>query len=311
MSAHEAVARLHASLSRAQRAEVCYAWDQRDDRRGLGVVRTFIANYWRVTRPPVRSDFFTREQQLLVHDVFKALIDPDWYPRVMRQVHQDTHGHDWGTDHAVALIENGETGALHFVFTGRHMTVRTQTGPVPSAAFGGAVMYGHQASGFYERPNHPDNVYWEMSLAMSELAATLDAQQVAAAVLDRLAPEAELSFGRAPAGLPAASLDAAQLALLERVFAGLLAPFRAEDRARAQECVRLNGGLARCHVQLARDGRMSAPHWDIWRIEGPAMTCQFHGFPHVHVWLHIADDPATPVLARTGRFLFPGHDELT
>jgi hypothetical protein len=41
------------------------------------------------------------------------------------------------------------------------------------------------------------------------------------------------------------------------------------------------------------------------------MTCQFHGFPHVHVWLHIADDPATPVLARTGRFLFPGHDELT
>ena len=32
--------------------------------------------------------------------------------------------------------------------------------------------------------------------------------------------------------------------------------------------------------------------WDNWRIEGPSFVWYFRGEPHVHVWVHIADDPS-------------------
>jgi hypothetical protein len=31
--------------------------------------------------------------------------------------------------------------------------------------------------------------------------------------------------------------------------------------------------------------------WDIWRLEGPAFVWHFRGVPHLHVWVHVADDP--------------------
>jgi hypothetical protein len=40
--------------------------------------------------------------------------------------------------------------------------------------------------------------------------------------------------------------------------------------------------------------------WDNWRIEGPAFVWYFRGFPHVHIWVHVADDPATPVTSHFG-----------
>lgn len=35
--------------------------------------------------------------------------------------------------------------------------------------------------------------------------------------------------------------------------------------------------------------------WDNRRIEGPAFVWYFRGFPHVHIWCHVADDPTVPV----------------
>src|SRR6266850_7662051 len=93
---------LHRTLSDSQRGEICFDWNHCDPQRGL--LRTFIANHWQVTRPCIRSDFFTREQQHLIHDAFKGLLDPDWYPRFMKQLADDTKGHPWGTDQSIALF---------------------------------------------------------------------------------------------------------------------------------------------------------------------------------------------------------------
>jgi hypothetical protein len=61
---------------------------------------------------------------------------------------------------------------------------------------------------------------------------------------------------------------------------------------------------------FARDGRMSTPHWDNWRIEGPAMVAHYQGYPHVHVWLHIAEHADVEVNSHSGVFIFPEHDPL-
>ena len=37
---------------------------------------------------------------------------------------------------------------------------------------------------------------------------------------------------------------------------------------------------------------------DNWRLEGPAFVWYFRGNPHVHVWVHVADDPSVKVNSR-------------
>jgi hypothetical protein len=296
------------SLSPPQRREICFEWDHVDGERGL--LRAFIANHWQVTRPCVRGDFFTRAQQHLIHDIFTSLVDPAWYPRFMKQLRDDTRGHEWGADQSVALFGNLDRGALHFVICGRHLTLRAEVNGDGRVAFGGPILYGHQATGFYERANHPGNVFWEQALQASSLAAMLDEAQLAAAVVDVLPAETEIAFRPERPGLAVAALTVAQRAQLERTLAALLEPFPAGDRARVKECLSRQGGLDRCHLAFARDGRMSAPHWDNWRLEGPSLVWHFRGFPHVHVWVHIAADPAVAVNARRGTFIFPEHDPL-
>jgi hypothetical protein len=36
----------------------------------------------------------------------------------------------------------------------------------------------------------------------------------------------------------------------------------------------------------------------------------FRGLPHVHVWVHVADDPSAPITTWNGRLLHPEHDPL-
>jgi hypothetical protein len=41
--------------------------------------------------------------------------------------------------------------------------------------------------------------------------------------------------------------------------------------------------------------------WDNWRLEGPAFVWHFRGAPHVHVWVHIADESGVELNAPTAR----------
>jgi hypothetical protein len=308
MSANEAVKALHASLTAPQRRATCFAWDHLDPDRGL--LRSFISNHWQATRPAVRSSFFSAKQQALIHDIYTNLVDAAWYPRFMKQLHDDTMGHEWGTNQSIALFEEAQTGALHFVFSGRHTTLRAEVGGASPLAFGGPILYGHQATGYYERVNHPGNIFWDQAMAASRLAAMLDESQLASAVVDRLPAESDIGFGAVHPGLDASAMDTTQRAQLSAVLAAVLAPLRMADRERALQCVAARGGIERCRIAFARDGRMSTPHWDNWRLEGPAIVVHYQGFPHVHVWLHIAERPDVVANSRSGTFIYPEHDPL-
>ena len=88
------VERLFDSLTVGQKKRVCFDWNHQDPQRGL--LRTFIANNWNITRPEVKSEFYTPEQRALIRDIFEGIIQPDWHARFDKQLEDDSggFGHD-------------------------------------------------------------------------------------------------------------------------------------------------------------------------------------------------------------------------
>ena len=61
--------------------------------------------------------------------------------------------------------------------TGRHMTLRADGNTGEHVAFGGPIFYGHAASGFNEKTDHPGNVFWPQALAANKVYQMLDGKQ--------------------------------------------------------------------------------------------------------------------------------------
>jgi len=296
VSSETLAARLHASLTPAQRATVCFPWDYRHPKFGL--LRTRVGNNWNATEPFVRSDFFTGDQQRLVREIFESLIDPGWHARFDRQLEDDTGG--FGHEQSIALIGDPGSGAFQFLLTGRHMTLRCDGESAEHVAFGGPIFYGHDAGGFNEGKDHAGNVFWPQAIAANGVCAMLDGRQRARAVVDGLPQETAIGF-RAPdatPGIPVSELSPDQRAELERVLGILLEPYRTVDRDEVRGCLAKQGGLERCRLAFFRQGDIGDDGvWDNWRLEGPAFVWHFRGAPHVHVWVHVADTPDVSVNA--------------
>jgi hypothetical protein len=289
--------RLHASLSPAQREKVCFPWDYKHPKFGL--LRTRVGNNWNATEPSVKSDFFTKDQQRLVREIFEQLIEPDWHARFDKQMEDDCGG--FGHDQSIALIGEPGSGTFQFLLTGRHMTLRCDGDAAEHVAFGGPIFYGHDAGGFNEEANHKGNVFWPQAVAANKVYAMLDGKQRAAALVAPLPKENAIAFrakGAEPAGIQVAVLSPDQRAELDKVLAILLEPYRTTDRDEVRGCLAKQGGLDRCRLAFYKDGDLGGDGvWDNWRLEGPAFVWHFRGAPHVHVWVNIADSPDVPTNA--------------
>jgi len=282
---------LHASLSPRQREKICFDWDYRHPKFGL--LRTRVGNNWNATEPQVASDFYTRDQQRLVREIFEHLIDPDWHARFDQQLEDDAGG--FGHHQSVALIGEPGSGRFQFLLTGRHMTLRCDGDSAPHVAFGGPIFYGHDAGGFNEAKDHPGNVFWPQAVAANAVYQMLDGRQRSLALVERAPRESAIAF-RAPGeprpGIPMAELSPDQRAEVERVLAILLEPYRTVDRDEVHACLERQGGLGGCHLVFYREGDIGNDGvWDNWRLEGPAFVWHFRGAPHVHVWVNVADTP--------------------
>jgi hypothetical protein len=299
-AAETAVSALYKTLTDDQRRRVCFDWDYRHPQRGL--LRTHVSNNWQITPHHISSNFYTQEQKGIIHDIFRGIINPEWYARFIRQLRDDTNGHPWGTDQSIAIF--GRPGSEHceFVMTGRHMTIRADGNTTPHVAFGGPIFYGHAASGFNERVGHPGNVFWEQARRANMVYRMLDGRQQRLAMVERRPPESAVGFrgtgGQFP-GIPVSELSRDQKEELQRVLNFLVEPYRREDQDEVHECLQRQGGLERCSLAFYRDGDLgNDQEWDNWRLEGPAFVWYFRGEPHVHCWVNIADDPSLPLNAR-------------
>jgi hypothetical protein len=299
-AAETAVKGLFDTLTEEQRQVICFAWDHQDKARGL--LRTHVSNNWQITKPHIRSSFYTRKQQLIIHDVFKGIINPEWYARFLKQLRDDTGGKEWGEDQSIAIFGTPGSEKFEFVLTGRHMTLRADGNTESHVAFGGPIFYGHAASGANEKVHHPGNVFWHQALEANKVYQLLDTKQQEKALVAKRPHEAAVAFRGEAGGFPGisvAELSGDQKTALQKVLMSLVEPFRKEDREEALECLHRQGGLDKCSLAFYKEGDIGDDgEWDNWRLEGPAFVWYFRGQPHVHVWVNVADDPAVKLNAR-------------
>ena len=293
-TSEDLVRQLYASLSEQQRAEVCFDWDHTTPEQGL--LRTHVSNNWHITPHRVVSSFYTPDQQELIEALFWSLYNPEWIPKIRRQLKDDAGG--YGRGQSLALFGNPESGPFELVITGRHLTIRCDGNSTPHVAFGGPVFYGHAAGGFHEAPDHPGNVFWSQAVRANEVYNMLDGRQRRQALITNSPPEEDVHFrsGNGFPGIPVSELSSDQREKLESVLKLLVEPFRAAERQEALNCLQAQGGLERCALSFYESDDVGNDGiWDTWRLEGPSFVWHYRGDPHVHVWVNVADDPSVKI----------------
>jgi len=283
------VKQLYDSLSEKQKAKVCFAWDYVDNKRGL--LRTRVSNNWHITEPNLNGDYYTKDQQAMVRQIFEGIIRPEWHERIYKQLEDDAGG--FGEDQGFAIFGTPGTKEFEFVMTGRHMTLRCDGHSSEHVAFGGPIFYGHAASGFNEKPNHPGNVYWHQALAANKVFEMLDGNQRKQALVDKLPKESAVAFrgSQELPGLAISSMSSDQRELVQEVLKKLIEPYRQSDQDEVAKCLKAQGGLDKCALAFYREGDLGGDQvWDCWRLEGPSFVWYYRGTPHVHVWVNVADN---------------------
>lgn len=291
-AAETAVKALYETLSPGQRAEVCFPWDHQSKEHGL--LRTFVAANWHITKPAIESEFYSKKQKLLIHDVFKGVFNPGWHDRFTKQLRDDTEGKPWGADQNIAIFGVPGSEKFEFVMTGRHMTIRVDGNSEDHVALGGPIFHGHAAESFNEKPNHPGNIFWHQAQLANDVYKMLDGKQRKVALIAKSPNEADVGLqgakGEFP-GIPVRELSRDQREHVDKVLASLLEPYREEDRAEVMACLRKQGGLDACNLSFYEDQDVGEDGvWDNWRLEGPTIAWYFRGSPHVHIWINVADD---------------------
>ncbi len=297
MSAEAAAAAFYRSLTPRQKAVLCFDPDHHDPVRGL--LRTHVSNVWYITEPVIAGPFYSRHQRALLFDVFRGLFHPDWHVRLLRQLRDDHYGLPWGGGLTCAVFGEPDSDRFQLVMTGRHLTVRT--GRDGRQALGGPVFHGHAPSGYREKPHHPGNVFWHQARLANAVHTLLDGKQRQQALVSSRPAENAVGFRGPDAalpGLPCATLSADQKEAVRAVLRSLIEPYRSEDRERVLASLDRQGGLERCSLAFYPSGDQGAGEWENWRLEGPAFVWYFRGYPHVHIWVHVADDPAVALSSR-------------
>ncbi|MEX0586327.1 MAG: DUF3500 domain-containing protein [Pirellulales bacterium] len=282
---------LYDSMNEKQRSAVCFDWEHQAGKRGL--LRTHVSNNWEITDKMIASDFYTKDQQRMIRDIFEGMIQPEWHEKIDKQLEDDAGG--YGEKQSLAIFGNPGSGKFEFVMTGRHMTLRCDGNSADHVAFGGPIFYGHAASGFDEKPDHPGNVFWQQALEANKVYQMLDGKQREKALVKNSPSESKVGFqgekGQFP-GIAVADLSSDQKEHVQKVLQKLVEPYRQSDRDEVLSALKAQGGLDKCALAFYQDKDTGSDGvWDNWRLEGPSFVWYFRGSPHVHVWVNVASDP--------------------
>jgi Protein of unknown function (DUF3500) len=288
VTAETLVGRLYETLNDQQKPQVCFDWDYQDQKRGL--LRTFVANNWKITNQEINGDFYNDEQRDLIKQVFESIVHPDWHERYYQQLEDDAGG--FGNEQSIAIFGKPGDGKFELVLTGRHMTLRCDGNSAEHVAFGGPIFYGH-APEDSEGPNHTDNVFWEQAVQANGLYKMLDGRQQTQARVATTPREQDVAFKGAKGGfmgLPVTDMSTDQKEHLQKVVASLTEMYRQSDGQEALDCLSKQGGIDACNLAFFTDKDIGGDGvWDNWRLEGPSFVWHYRGAPHVHVWVNVAD----------------------
>lgn len=277
-TAETAVKRFYETLTEPQKKTICFPFDH--------PLRTRINANWAITEPTI-EDYFTKDQQVILDEIFRGIVSPDGYDRFQKQMEDDSGG--FGQYH-VAVFGTPGTGQFEWELTGRHLTVRADGDSVSNAAFGGPTIYGHGA-GDGEK-GLPGNVFYYQTQKANEVFKALNGKQRDLALQPKAPPEAQVKTQGSGAnfpGLTVGDLSSDQKGLVESVMKVILAPYREEDVNEALSILKASGGVDALHMAFYESDDVGKDQeWDIWRLEGPSFVWHFRGAPHVHAYVNIA-----------------------
>ncbi|QDU96863.1 DUF3500 domain-containing protein [Lignipirellula cremea] len=273
-AAETAVREFYATLTDEQKTVMALPFE--DERR------TRISANWSIT--PAKIGGFTKAQQELIHKIVKGATSEDGYERFLSQMKHDNGGIE---KYSVAIFGNPEETPYAFELTGRHLTLRADGDTTTGVAFGGPIVYGHGAAG-----NSEKNLFSYQTRRVNEVFAALDEKQRTQALQPKSPSLDLLQVGgekRKRSGIAGSDLSSDQQELLLSAFADVLAPYRKEDVDEVMSLVKDTGGVEKMNVTFFQAGDLGEDKvWDMWRIEGPAVVCDFRGAPHVHAYINVA-----------------------
>ena len=276
--AETAVKRFYDSLKDKQKKVICFPFEH--------PLRTKINANWAITEPKI-GDFFNKDQQVILDEIFRGVVSPEGYDKFQKQMEDDDGGFD---QYHVAVFGTPGSGAFEWELTGRHVTLRADGDSVSNAAFGGPMVYGHGAGD--SEKGLPGNVFYYQTQKANEVFKALDGKQRKAALAPKAPKEDAVaiqgSSGHFP-GLAVGELAGDQKDLVKNVLKIVLAPYRDEDIEEAMGIIKDGGGLDALHMAFYESNDIgNDQEWDVWRVEGPTFVCHFRGAPHVHAYLNIA-----------------------
>jgi len=300
-AAETAVKSLYDTLTGAQKKTICFDWDHKDSERGL--LRTHVSNFWHITKPMLTDSFYTKDQQVILFDIFKGVFNPDWHDRMVKQLKDDHDGKPWGAGLSCAMFGTPGVEQFEFVMTGRHMTIRADGNSAAHVALGGPIFHGHAPSSFNEKVHHPGNIFWHQAVLANQVYTILSGKQQGLALVDtRNKKEYAVAFQGTEGkrtGLPCSELSKDQKEAMQKVLMSLIEPYRKEDQDEVLACLKKQGGLDNCSLTFFKDGDIGNDgEWDNWRLEGPSFVWYFRGEPHVHIWINVSDDASVPLNAQ-------------
>lgn len=276
-AAETVAAELYASMTDAQRAEVCHDFND--------AKRSRVSANWHVTKPLIDNDFYSDSQRAMIEKIVRGVTSEEGYKRLQDQMDYDDGG--LGA-YSIAMFGKPGEGSFQWMLTGRHLTLRADGNTLAKSAFGGPVVYGHGVEG-----DPADNLFFYQTQQVNEVFKALDKDQAGKALLAQAPAENAVmpqgATGKFP-GLAVADMTPDQKELVSKTLATILAPYRDEDGAEAMELIKAGGGIDALRFAFYKQGDLKEDQvWDIWRIEGPSAVCHFRGAPHVHAYIHIAE----------------------
>ena len=164
------VGRLFTALSDKQKEMICFPFEHE--------LRQKISANWHITKPSIESDFYSKDQQVLIDEIVRKVTSPDGYERIQKQTEYDDGGIG---SYSIAIFGTPGSGKFQWALTGRHLTLRADGDSVDKAAFGGPIIYGHGE----EDPK--ENLFHYQTKQANEVFRALDAKQAQQALLQNAA----------------------------------------------------------------------------------------------------------------------------
>jgi hypothetical protein len=273
--AETVIGELYETLTASQRDVVCKEFSD--------ALRQKVNANWHVVKPLIGSDFYTKSQRNMVHEIVKQLTSESGFELISKQTEDDDGGID---AYSVAWFGKPGTESFEWMLTGRHLTLRADGNTQKKVVFGGPIVYGHG-----EETAPEDNLFFFQTQKVNKVFAALSTEQRQQALLKASIPgESSVRVEKKDqyAGLRVGSLSSDQVGLVNEALTSILGVYREEDTKEARELLAEVGGMESLSLQFyANDDLKSDGVWDMWRIVGKNTCIHFRGAPHVHAYIHI------------------------